>query len=48
VETEINWNHILVEKETTLPLMLNGYQVVEGKNNTSIVITSGRKTQVKK
>jgi len=31
LETGLNWNHILVEKETTPPLMLNGYQVVEGK-----------------
>ena len=26
----------------------DGYRVVEGKNNTSVVITSGRKSTVKK
>jgi hypothetical protein len=41
LETEINWNHILVEKETTLPLMLNGYQVDEGKNRNAKPIRTG-------
>ena len=39
--------HIGRERDNT-PLMLNGYQVVEGKKKTSVVITSGRKPTVKK